>query len=89
MFETELKTLKVPTLIILGDEDDPCLEPALFMKKNIPRSGLVVVPQTGHAVNIEEPEIFNRSVSDFLTAVDAGKWETRTSGSGVGFGVKP
>ena len=87
--ETELKNLKVPTLIILGDEDDPCLEPALFMKRNIPRSGLVVVPQTGHAVNIEEPEIFNRSVSDFLTAVDAGKWETRTSGSGVGFGVKP
>ncbi|MCH8939734.1 MAG: alpha/beta hydrolase [Chloroflexi bacterium] len=86
--ETELQALQVPTLIILGDEDDPCLEPALFMKRNIPRSGLVVVPQTGHAVNLEEPEIFNRSVSDFLSAVDAGKWETRSSGSGVGFGVK-
>lgn len=86
--EAELQALQVPTLIILGDEDDPCLEPALFMKRNIPRSGLVVVPQTGHAVNLEEPEVFNRGVSDFLTAVDAGKWETRSSGSGVGFGVK-
>jgi len=86
--ESELQALQVPTLIILGDEDDPCLEPALFMKRNIPRSGLVVVPQTGHAVNLEEPEVFNRSISDFLTAVDAGKWETRSSGSGVGFGVK-
>jgi pimeloyl-ACP methyl ester carboxylesterase len=86
--EAELKALQVPTLIILGDEDDPCLEPALFMKRNIPRSGLVVVPQTGHAVNLEEPETFNRSISDFLTAVDAEKWEARTSGSGVGFGVK-
>ena len=87
--EAELKALQVPTLIILGDEDDPCLEPALFMKRNIPRSGLVVVPQTGHAVNLEEPEVFNRSIFDFLTAVDAGKWGTRLSGSGVGFGVKP
>ena len=86
--EAELRALQVPTLIILGDEDDPCLEPALFMKRNIPRSGLVVVPQTGHAVNLEEPEVFNRSVSDFLTAVEAGRWDPRTSGSGVGFGVK-
>jgi pimeloyl-ACP methyl ester carboxylesterase len=86
--EAELQAMQVPTLIILGDEDDPCLEPALFMKRNIPRSGLVVVPQTGHAVNLEEPEVFNRSISDFLTAVDAGKWETRSPGSGVGFGVK-
>jgi pimeloyl-ACP methyl ester carboxylesterase len=86
--EAELKALQVPTLIILGDEDDPCLEPALFMKRNIPRSGLVMVPQTGHAVNLEEPEVFNRSVSDFLTAVEAGRWDSRTSGSGVGFGVK-
>lgn len=86
--ESELQAMQVPSLIILGDEDDPCLEPALFMKRNIPRSGLVVVPQTGHAVNLEEPEIFNRSVSDFLTAVDAGKWDTRSAGSGIGFGVK-
>ena len=86
--EAELQALQVPTLIILGDEDDPCLEPALFMKRNIPRSGLVVVPQTGHAINLEEPEIFNRSISDFLTAVNTGNWGTRSSGSGVGFGVK-
>lgn len=83
--EPELKRLQVPTLIIVGDEDEPCLEPAVFMKRAIPRSGLVVLPQTGHAVNLEEPGLFNRAVLDFLTAVEAGRWAERKRGSGVGF----
>ena len=72
--ESKLQQLKVPTLIMVGDEDANCIEPALFMKRNIPRSGLVVFPQAGHAINLEEPAIFNRMVLDFLTSVEAGKW---------------
>ena len=83
--EGELKALQVPTLIITGDEDDPCLEPAIFMKRCIPRSGLVVLPQSGHAINLEEPELFNRSIADFLTAVEAGGWAASETGSGIGF----
>lgn len=83
--DDQLRTLDIPTLIILGDEDDPCLEPAIYMRRRIPRSGLVVLPQTGHACNLEEPDLFNRSVMDFLTAVDAGGWDARDQGSGVGF----
>src|SRR5256885_2630293 len=52
-----------------GDEDEPCLEPALFMKRKIPMAALVVLPKSGHAVNLEEPEAFNRAVLDFLTTV--------------------
>jgi len=44
------------------------------MKRNIPGSGLAVFPQSGHAINLEEPDLFNRTVSDFLTAVEAGRW---------------
>ena len=55
------------------------------MKRRIPRSGIVVLPQTGHACNREEPDLFNRAVADFLTAVEAGRWDARDSGSGVGF----
>jgi len=69
----------------VGDEDDPCLEPGIFMKRCIPSSGLTVIPQSGHAVNLEEPDLFNRAVSDFLTAVEAGKWAVREQGSGGGF----
>jgi proline iminopeptidase len=64
-------------LIMVGDEDEPCLEPALFMKRRIPNAGLVVFPKSGHCINLEEPALFNHAVLDFLTAVEQGKWQPR------------
>lgn len=75
--EDKMKALTLPTLIMLGDEDEPCIEPSIFMKRCISTSGLVMFPQSGHAINLEEPDLFNRSVQDFLTAVEAGKWAQR------------
>lgn len=66
----KLGTMQVPTLIITGDDDEPCLEPALFMKRTIPDARLWVVPRTTHAINLEEPEAFNRVVLDFLQETD-------------------
>ena len=43
--EAKLERLTVPTLIMTGDEDDPCLEPGIFMKRKIATSALVVHPQ--------------------------------------------
>ncbi len=85
--EAELAKLQVPTLIVTGDEDDPCLEPSLFLKPTIPRSGLVVLPQTGHACNLEEPALFNQAVAEFLAMVEAGKWLERPRGSGDAWGM--
>ncbi len=82
--EARLRALEVPTLVMTGDEDDPCIEPSIFMKRCIPRSGLVVFPQSGHAINLEEPDLFNRVVLDFLTAVEAGKWAKRDAGAEAG-----
>ena len=79
--ESQMQQLQVPTLIVTGDEDEPCLEPGLFMKRAIPTAGLVVVPKTGHTLNLEEPEAFNRIVSDFLTAVESGRWQARNPAS--------
>jgi pimeloyl-ACP methyl ester carboxylesterase len=76
-YEAKLKQLDVPALIMIGDEDEPCVQPALFLKRTIPRSGLAVFPKSGHAINLEEPELFNRQVLEFLTAVDSGKWGRR------------
>jgi pimeloyl-ACP methyl ester carboxylesterase len=79
--ETGLRRLAVPTLIVTGDEDEPCLEPALFLKRAIPTAGLWVIPKSGHTVNLEEPDAFNRAVQDFLTAVEAGGWGRRNPAS--------
>ena len=86
--EPGMRELQVPTLIMVGDEDDPSLDPSLLMKRRIPRSGLMVMPQTGHALNLEEPDLFNRGVLDFVTAVEAGKWGPRDESSGVGYLVE-
>ncbi len=79
--EKPMERLEVPTLIVIGDEDEPCLEPAIFMKRKIPTAGLVVIPRSGHTINLEEPEAFNRALLDFLTAVDAGRWTRRNPAS--------
>jgi pimeloyl-ACP methyl ester carboxylesterase len=76
-----LRQCDVPVLVMTGDEDEPCLEPALFMKRALPRAGLVVLPRAGHTINLEEPEAFNRAVLDFLTAVDADRWPRRNPAS--------
>jgi len=79
--EDGMERMTVPTLIMTGDEDEPCLEPGIFMKRKIPSSALVVMPKAGHTINLEDPDAFNRAVLDFLTAVDAGRWPLRNPGS--------
>ncbi|HEY5896634.1 MAG TPA: alpha/beta hydrolase [Burkholderiales bacterium] len=68
-----MKKITVPTLIMTGDEDDPCLEPALLMKRHIRTAGLVMLPWSGHTINIEEPEPFNRALFEFFLRVDEGR----------------
>lgn len=75
--EESLAALKVPTLIMAGDEDEPCLEASLYLKRTIPAAGFVLLPKTGHALNLEEPDHFNRLVSEFVHQVDAGRWTLR------------
>jgi proline iminopeptidase len=76
-FEADIRRIMVPTLIVVGDEDDPCIEPSLLLKQWMPASGLAVFPKTGHAVNLEEPDLFNRTLDDFVSRVDAGRWPPR------------
>ena len=73
----EMKALAVPTLVLTGDEDWPCLLPGVLMKHNISGAALSVMPNCGHGINLEDPGEFNRIVGDFLAQVDAGRWPRR------------
>jgi pimeloyl-ACP methyl ester carboxylesterase len=73
----QMRLMTTPALIIAGDEDDPCLAASLMMKRSIPSSGLVILPRTGHALNLEEPALFNKLVADFFHQVEAGRWTSR------------
>jgi len=80
-FVAELSALDVPALIMVGDEDEGAIEPSLMLKRTIPRSGLSVFPRSGHTLNLEEPELFNRTLRDFLTAVGDAAWGRRDARS--------
>jgi pimeloyl-ACP methyl ester carboxylesterase len=75
--EDQFEQLAVPTLIVAGDEDDNSLQPSMFLKRTIPASGLLVVPKTGHTINLEEPDLFNRALAEFFAQVTAGRWLPR------------
>ena len=57
-----------------GDEDHVCIDTSLWLKRLLPTAGLSLFPKTGHAVNIEEPELFNRTLEAFSEAVESGRW---------------
>ncbi|MGH7044498.1 MAG: alpha/beta fold hydrolase [Acetobacteraceae bacterium] len=73
----EMKRLTVPTLVLTGDEDWPCLTPAILMKRTISTAALAVMGNCGHTINLEDPDEFNRIVGGFLAQVDAGRWPER------------
>jgi pimeloyl-ACP methyl ester carboxylesterase len=73
----ELAGVRAPVLLVVGDEDEGCLEPALMLKRTIPSAGLAILPRTGHTANLEEPGLFNEIVDRFLAAADRGAWRPR------------
>ncbi len=74
-WEAALGRMAVPTLLAVGDEDAPCIETNIFLKKSLPNAGLWIQPRTGHAINLEEPAAFNRACQDFFSTVERGRWQ--------------
>ena len=72
----QLQQLQMPILVMTGDQDFPSHEACRFIRDHAPYAGLAMLPMCGHAMNLEEPMLFNHMVNDFLSAVDAGRWGT-------------
>jgi pimeloyl-ACP methyl ester carboxylesterase len=75
--EPQIRQMVVPSLVVVGDEDDHCLQPGIFLKKTIPACGLAVMPKTGHTLNLEEPAAFNALLAEFIAQVEACQWLPR------------
>jgi pimeloyl-ACP methyl ester carboxylesterase len=67
-----LAGVRVPTLIIVGDQDQPFIAPCEYMAKKIPGARLEVIAGAGHSSNLDQPEAFNRVLRDFLDGLPAG-----------------
>ncbi len=76
-FTRQMAKCRVPTLIISGDEDEPCLDASLLLKRHMPSAGLAFMPQTGHACNLEEPALFNALCENFFHQVESGRYRMR------------
>ena len=66
-----LASIRVPTLIVVGDQDTPFLAPCEYMAKKIPGARLEVIAGAGHASNLDQPEAFDRVLVSFLDSLPA------------------
>jgi pimeloyl-ACP methyl ester carboxylesterase len=72
--EAQLRAFSVPLLVIVGDEDDLCLDGSVFLKRTVPGAALLVLPRAGHTINSEEPAAFNAALAELFCASEAGRW---------------
>jgi proline iminopeptidase len=65
-YTNRLATIKVPTLVLVGENDE--IEPSLsrMMQGKIAGSKLVILPKSGHMTFVDQPEMFLKAVGDFV-----------------------
>lgn len=68
-----IAAMKVPTLVVLGGDDQGCAKPSHFLAETLPGARLEILRHTGHGVNLEEPQRVNRLVEDFIGAVERNR----------------
>lgn len=64
-----LPGIEVPTLVLIGADDQPYLAAADYMAVKIPGARKVVIAEAGHTSNLDQPEAFNAAVTEFLAGL--------------------
>lgn len=88
----QLRRITAPTLVVNGDEDEACLDAGLLLKRTIPAAGLLIVPNSGHALNLEEPDRYNDMIRTLIRASRGGRWparDPRSLSAGMGIAGPP
>jgi len=65
--ESGMKTLRTPTLVAYGTRDEACVQSPEFMAATIPGARIWRVPNATHFINLDEPDLFNQKILDFLS----------------------
>ena len=76
-FQRQLQACEIPVLILAGDEDEPCLDASLWLKRQMPLSGLAMFSRSGHLLNLEDPQGFNQTLLDFHICLAEKRWKKR------------
>jgi pimeloyl-ACP methyl ester carboxylesterase len=72
--EDQLRACTIPLLVVVGDEDAPCLEGSLFLKRTVPTAALLVIPRAGHTITSEEPAQVNGALAELFSGAVSGSW---------------
>ena len=72
--EVDLRKFKPPLLVLVGDEDEWCVDGSVFLRRIVPTAGLCVIARSGHTITSEEPAKFNAAVAELIAAAEAGRW---------------
>ncbi len=64
-----LEHIAVPTLVLVGEKDQPFLGATDYMANKIPGCTKVMIPEAGHAANLDQPAAFNAAVEAFLASL--------------------
>lgn len=67
----ELAGLRVPVLLVVGDEDAEAIDANLMLRATLPDAGLAVLPRSGHLTNLEDPDLFSGLITRFHRDVAA------------------
>lgn len=80
--EERLRAFALPLLVIVGDEDHPCLDGSLFLKRTVPQAALSVIPRAGHTITLEEPAAVNAALAELFAAVALESWTAHQRAQG-------
>jgi pimeloyl-ACP methyl ester carboxylesterase len=72
--EASLRKFKPPLLVLVGDEDEWCVDASVFLRRIAPTAGLCVIPRSGHTITSEEPAKFNAAVAELIASAEADRW---------------
>lgn len=65
--EPELRTLTMPVLVVLGDDDEVRFDHVVRMYEALPDGELAILPRSTHGLIVEKPDLLARVIRDFHT----------------------